>query len=101
MPEKIGYPVPSFNQWTYTETNVSIEITFDKNILTDNSEVPLRALYRYKLLEGLPEMYFTNLARTNAQTFQTPVALVSLVDKDRVSFPGNYGLTDTQQVPKG
>jgi GAF domain-containing protein len=78
-----------------------MENTFEKNIIPDNEEARLRALYRYQLLENLPERYFTNLARIIAQTFNTPIALVSLVDKEQVNFPGNYGMGDTRQVPRG
>jgi hypothetical protein len=36
-----------------------------------------------------------------AITFNTPIALVSLVDKETVRFPGNVGMQGTEEVPRG
>src|SRR5687767_7988265 len=75
--------------------------TFGRNIIPENEMLRLDALYRYKLLEDLPERYFTNLVQIIAKTFDTPIALVSFVDKEEVLFPGNYGMRDTTQVSRG
>ena len=75
--------------------------TFGRNIIPENEPLRIEALYRYRLLEDLPERYFTNLAQIIAKTFDTPIALVSFVDKEEVLFPGNYGMRDTTQVSRG
>ena len=75
--------------------------SFGKNIIPNNESERLKALSRYKLLRDLPNSYFANFARIIASTFNTPIALVSLVDEEEVSFPGNYGMEDTQRVPRG
>jgi GAF domain-containing protein len=74
--------------------------TFGKNLIPENEEARLKALARYKLLKNLPKNYFTNMANIMAKTFDTPIALVSLVDKDEVLFPGNAGMVGTTQVPR-
>ena len=78
-----------------------MENTFGKNIIPGNEKERLKALHRYKLLDSLPEGYFTNLAYIIAQAFNTPIALVSLVDAEQVLFPGNVGMPNTQQVSRG
>jgi GAF domain-containing protein len=78
-----------------------MENFFGKEIIPTNETERLQALYRYKLLNNIPERYFTNLAQIIARTFDTPIALVSLVDKEEVSFPGNYGMENTTTVPRG
>jgi GAF domain-containing protein len=78
-----------------------MENTFGKNIIPENDADRIRALYRYKLLDNLPERYFSNLARIIATTFNTPIALVSFVDQNEVTFPGNHGMPGTTHVPRG
>src|SRR5688572_6869123 len=71
-----------------------------RNIIPPNEEERLRALRRYQLLQDLPQGYFSNLASIMALTFDTPIALVSLVTADTVLFPGNIGLPDTPGLPR-
>jgi GAF domain-containing protein len=78
-----------------------MENTFGKPIIPDNEKERLQALYHYRLLESLPAGYFTNLAHIIAQSFDTPIALVSVVDKEEVLFPGNVGMEGTNAVPRG
>ncbi|MBD2074219.1 PAS domain S-box protein [Phormidium sp. FACHB-592] len=53
----------------------------------------LEALHQYKILDTDPETEFDNLTRLAAQICQTPIALVSLVDRDRQWFKAKEGLT--------
>ncbi|HET7898444.1 MAG TPA: GAF domain-containing protein [Flavisolibacter sp.] len=78
-----------------------MENTFGINIIPDNEENRLQALYRYNVLHELPKRHFTNLARIIATTFNVPIALISLVDKETVHFPGNYGMQGTKLVARG
>lgn len=75
--------------------------TFGREIIPKNEGERLNTLHRYKLLESLTPGYFTNLAHIMATTFDTPIALISFVDKESVTFPGNFGLPNTQEVPRG
>jgi hypothetical protein len=74
---------------------------FGKDIIPGNEEERLKAIRAYDLLDSLPEGYFTNLAHIIARTFNTPIALVSIVDKETVLFPGNYGMESTKVVSRG
>jgi GAF domain-containing protein len=78
-----------------------MENTFGKPIIPLNETERIQALYHYRLLESLPAGYFTNLAHIIAQTFDTPIALVSIVEKEKVLFPGNVGMEDTKEVSRG
>lgn len=76
--------------------DISAEIDFH----TLNEKNRLKALRRYKLVNGLPQGYFYELAQSVADTFHTPIALVSVVDKDHVAFPGNVGIPNIEQMPR-
>jgi GAF domain-containing protein len=78
-----------------------MENTFGKPIIPANENERMQALYHYRLLESLPAGYFTNLAHIVAQSFDTPIALVSIVDKEKVLFPGNVGMEEVQEVSRG
>lgn len=75
--------------------------TFGREIIPANDDLRLKALYYYKILDTLPEAYFNNLAHIIAKIFDTPIALISLVDKDRVFFKANEGMGDVKNVDRG
>lgn len=52
----------------------------------------LSALDALKLLDTPPEERFDRITRLAARMFNVPIALVSLVDKDRQWFKSCYGL---------
>jgi GAF domain-containing protein len=54
----------------------------------------LAALQRTGLLDTPPEESFDRLSRLAARLFKTPIALVSLVDRDRQFFKSAIGLTE-------
>jgi hypothetical protein len=51
----------------------------------------LRALKPYKALEHEQHTVFDQIARLTAKLFATPMAQVSLVDAEEVTYPGNVG----------
>ncbi|MBA3544754.1 MAG: PAS domain S-box protein [Chthoniobacterales bacterium] len=57
-----------------------------------NEEERLQALRRYQILDTLPEAAFDRITRTAANFFNVPVALVSLVDKNRQWMKSTCGL---------
>ncbi|HEY8553327.1 MAG TPA: glycogen debranching protein GlgX [Burkholderiales bacterium] len=59
----------------------------------------LEELQRYRVLDTGPEAVFDDLARIAAQVCQTPIALVSLVDKDRQWFKARVGI-EAQETPR-
>jgi PAS domain S-box-containing protein len=59
----------------------------------------LEALRRYRILDTPQESDFDEVVRLVAQICETPMALVSLVDRDRQWFKGRYGL-ELSETPR-
>ena len=74
--------------------------TFGKDIIPTNDEERLEVLHSYKIVGSQPEVFFNNLAHIMADCFKTPIALISLVDKEQVFFKANVGMKDNY-VPRG
>ena len=63
-------------------------------------ELPrLQALERYELAEMPHDPALDDVARLAAQLCNTPVAAVTLIEKDQVIIPGRYGL-DIETAPR-
>ena len=75
--------------------------SFGRPIIPDNEEKRIKALQSYKILNTLPEGFFNNLAHIIAKTFDTPIALISLVDKEQVFFKANVGMPGVEYVDRG
>jgi signal transduction histidine kinase len=56
----------------------------------------LSALRRYDLLDTLPEQVYDDLTELAAYVCRVPIALVSLVDSDRVWFKSRLGLCEAE-----
>ncbi|MGV3722726.1 MAG: PAS domain S-box protein [Actinomycetota bacterium] len=65
----------------------------------ENETARLAALERYRILDSDPEPEFDDLARLAATICGAPIALVSLIDRDRQWFKARYGL-DTLETPR-
>lgn len=52
----------------------------------------IKALRRYDILDTPPDSTFDKLTRLAAKLMKVPVAIISLVDKDRVWFKSKFGL---------
>jgi GAF domain-containing protein len=60
----------------------------------------LKALYRYKILDTPPDGAFDHVVSIAARVFNMPIALVTLVDKDRIWFKAKHGLDGVDQIPR-
>ncbi len=60
----------------------------------------LEAIRRYDILDTPPDGSFDRITALAAQLFDTPVALVSIVDHDRIWFKSRYGLDDVAQLER-
>jgi GAF domain-containing protein len=59
----------------------------------------LAALRRYDILDTPPDGSFDRIAAIAADLFSVPIAIVSLVDEDRIWFKSHHGL-DVDQVER-
>ncbi|HKF44586.1 MAG TPA: sigma 54-interacting transcriptional regulator [Thermoanaerobaculia bacterium] len=68
----------------------------DKLVEAVENEARLEALRRTSLLDSPPEEAFDRLTRLAATVLNVPVALVSLVDRDRQFFKSQSGLSEPE-----
>lgn len=59
----------------------------------------IKALHQYELLDTPPDGSFNKMTELAAKVFNVPIALISLVDSDRIWFKSHFGL-DINQIPK-
>ncbi len=59
----------------------------------------LESLQRYQILDTPPDGAFDRITAIAARFFRVPIALVTLVDRDRIWFKSRYGL-DVQQIDR-
>lgn len=71
------------------------------NIISDNEADRLEALRRYEILDTPPENAFNNIVKIACRIYNVPIALISLVDKDRVFFKANMGMPGVTNAERG
>jgi two-component system NtrC family sensor kinase len=64
-----------------------------------NEQERLETLEAYRVLDTLPEEEFDRLAKLASYICGTPIALISLIDKDRQWFKSNVGLEGVTETP--
>ena len=67
--------------------------------MEDREKKRLQSLHGYRLLDTPPEPEFDEIVRRAAERFDTPIALMSLVDADRQWFKAKVGL-DVDETPR-
>ncbi|MGI0488249.1 GAF domain-containing protein [Pantanalinema rosaneae CENA516] len=68
-----------------------------KTVFPDDEVERLATLYHYHILDTEPEPVFDDLSYLAAQSCQTPIALITLVDRERVWFKSQLGISLTEQ----
>lgn len=66
-------------------------------LAADREIARLAAVHRYQLLDTPPDGTFDLIAQLAASVFSVPIAIISLVDHDRIWFKSHHGLS-TQQI---
>ena len=61
--------------------------------LPRDEEARLQALHQYEVLDTAPEKDFDDLTRLASHICGTPIALISLIDRERQWFKSKVGLT--------
>ncbi|MBA3445577.1 MAG: GAF domain-containing protein [Gemmatimonadales bacterium] len=69
------------------------------DLTTGREQERLVALNSYEILDTPPDGAFDRVTALAAHHFQVPVALVSLVDEDRIWFKSRYGL-EAEEIPR-
>lgn len=64
-----------------------------------NEAARLAAIRRYDVLDTPPDGAFERITRLAARLLKTPIAIVSIVDEDRIWFKSKYGL-DVSQIDR-
>jgi diguanylate cyclase (GGDEF)-like protein len=67
--------------------------------IPENEALRLQAVYSYEVLDTMPEVDFDALTRVAAHAFNTPAAVVGLMDTDRLWFKSRLGL-DVPQLDR-
>ncbi|MDQ3536491.1 MAG: GAF domain-containing protein, partial [Bacteroidota bacterium] len=75
--------------------------TFSIDIIPDNDEQRLDVLRRYEILDTPREHSFDRVAELAVKIFNVPIALISLVDKEKVFFKANVGMPGAKTVDRG
>ncbi len=78
-----------------------MENTFGMPIIPKNEEARLRNLYSYQLLDTPFEDAFDDITNLVRDLFDVPIALISLVDKERVWFKSNVGMEKHTETSRG
>lgn len=64
--------------------------------IPENEEERLKLLDSYKILDTLPEDDYDAIAKIASGICNTPIALISLIDKERQWFKSNHGLKESE-----
>jgi GAF domain-containing protein len=72
-------------------------ILVDSPASSERETARLAALRRYDILDTPPDGSFDHIARVAARLFDVPIAIISLVDNDRIWFKARHGV-DVEQI---
>ncbi|HEY0340466.1 MAG TPA: GAF domain-containing protein, partial [Steroidobacteraceae bacterium] len=68
--------------------------------LPDNERERQLALHECDILDTPRDPLFDSITTLAAQICEAPIALFSLIDRERQWFKANHGLPDIQQTPR-
>lgn len=71
----------------------------DPDLIPADEVARLEAVRRYAILDTPPDGAFDRITALAARMFQVPIAIVSVVDTDRIWFKSHHGL-DLEELPR-
>lgn len=75
-------------------------MTVATEIIPDNEQERLAAVRRYEILDTPPDGTFDRITALASEIFDVPIALVTIVDEDRIWFKSRCGLDDVKEIPR-
>jgi GAF domain-containing protein len=75
-------------------------VTVAPEIIPANEAERLEAVRRYQILDTPPDGTFDRITALASELFDVPIALVTIVDEDRIWFKSRSGLDDVQEIPR-
>lgn len=78
-------------------TTVEPVLSMDRMLLAESESERLAAVRRYDVLDTPPDGAFDRITALAATHFEVPIAIVSIVDSDRIWFKSHHGL-DVQEI---
>jgi sigma-B regulation protein RsbU (phosphoserine phosphatase) len=75
-------------------------VTAAAEIIPANEEQRMRAVRRYDILDTPPDGAFDRIAELAAELLGVPIAIVSIVDTDRIWFKSHHGLDGVSQIDR-
>lgn len=65
-----------------------------------NESERIKAVNRYEILDTPPDGSFERLSALAAKIFNVPIAIISIVDEDRIWFKSHHGLDGVEQIDR-
>ncbi len=75
-------------------------MTTAAEIIPANEDQRMRAVRRYDILDTPPDGAFDRIAELAAELLGVPIAIVSIVDTDRIWFKSHHGLDGVSQIDR-
>lgn len=68
-------------------------------IIPDDEIARMAAVHQYRILDTPPDGAFDRITALAARLFNVPIAIVSIVDHDRIWFKSHHGMT-AEEIPR-
>jgi GAF domain-containing protein len=69
-------------------------------MIPKNETDRINAINRYEILDTPPDGSFERLSALAAKIFNVPIAIISIVDHDRIWFKSHHGLEGVEQIDR-
>jgi GAF domain-containing protein len=73
-------------------------VSVTSDIIPEKESRRLSAVRRYEILDTPPDGSFDRVTALASEIFDVPIALVTIVDQDRIWFKSRFGLGSVEQI---